>query len=247
MFQARAPILAIAPCPQIPAGHSNMRSIKPSPGGEVKALDPADYRPVSITKSISITGVEGADIDSNGTGAIAINGFGGPPLTVNLANLIIQNVGADRSLSVGVAAIPDGLVTVTHCTVRGYGHGIASPIGTTFLIVDTIVTNNGIGINATSDGLSNFELNHVTASRNRVAGVAILSANVTAVDTVANKNGTGFSVGQGRLFLAHSTVVGNGAGIDIRALGLAVSSGDIHIRANGTDVRGGTLTRVGTQ
>jgi hypothetical protein len=30
-----------------------------SPGGEVKALDPADYRPVTINKSISITGSRG--------------------------------------------------------------------------------------------------------------------------------------------------------------------------------------------
>jgi hypothetical protein len=31
-----------------------------SPGGEIKALDPAPYGVVVITKSISITGVEGA-------------------------------------------------------------------------------------------------------------------------------------------------------------------------------------------
>jgi hypothetical protein len=33
-----------------------------SPGGEIKALDPAPYGVVVITKSISITGVEGAGI-----------------------------------------------------------------------------------------------------------------------------------------------------------------------------------------
>jgi hypothetical protein len=40
------------------------------PGGEVKALDPADYSPVTINKSISITGVVGAGIDTKGGTAI---------------------------------------------------------------------------------------------------------------------------------------------------------------------------------
>ena len=34
-----------------------------SAGGEIKALDPAPYGPVTITNSISITGVEGASIN----------------------------------------------------------------------------------------------------------------------------------------------------------------------------------------
>src|SRR5262249_37253586 len=34
-----------------------------SPGGEIKALDPANYGGVGITKSISLTGVEGASIN----------------------------------------------------------------------------------------------------------------------------------------------------------------------------------------
>src|SRR5947207_1566385 len=62
-----------------------------SPGGEVKALDPADYSPVTINKSISITGVDGAGIDTRGGTAISIN-IGLGVAAINLANLVIQNV-----------------------------------------------------------------------------------------------------------------------------------------------------------
>jgi hypothetical protein len=87
-----------------------------SPGGEVKALDPADYRPVTINKSISITGVPGAGIDTKGGNAITLSIGSG---AINLANLIIQNVSGS-----GVGGISNNVVTssfsvtITHCTVR---------------------------------------------------------------------------------------------------------------------------------
>jgi hypothetical protein len=43
------------------------------PGGEVKALDPADFGPVKITTSISITGVIGAGIQVTPPDQTAVN------------------------------------------------------------------------------------------------------------------------------------------------------------------------------
>ena len=77
-------------------------------------------------------------------------------------------------------------------------------------------------------------------------GVAIAKGNVAAVDTVAEKNGTGFSVSEAGLFLAHSTAIGNGIGVSIPPNASATSFGDNHISGNGTDVKG-TLTKIGTQ
>jgi hypothetical protein len=52
-------------------------------GGEVKALDPADYSPVTINKSISITGVEGAgSIPMGETPSPSIHHQGHPQLTL---------------------------------------------------------------------------------------------------------------------------------------------------------------------
>src|SRR3954452_17098066 len=53
-----------------------------SPGGEIKAREPADYGPVTITQSISITGVDGAGINTPSGDDITINA--GPNDTVNL-------------------------------------------------------------------------------------------------------------------------------------------------------------------
>jgi hypothetical protein len=61
---------------------------KTSAGGEVKALDPADYGGMVITQSISISGVEGAGIDRNSGDAVVINA--GPNDVVNLSHLILD-------------------------------------------------------------------------------------------------------------------------------------------------------------
>jgi hypothetical protein len=211
-------------------------------GGEVKALDPADYSPVTITKSISITGVEGAGIDTNGGIGININAG---PSTVSIANLLIQNVSG--SGTDGIALFPNSTnLKITHCTVRGFATGI-SLIGpaTSFLIADTVVTNNGDGISA--ETLSGGTLDHVVAYGNS-RGVAAVKSVITAVDTIANNNGTGFellNLPGNTLFLARSTAIGNSVGVSVGSAP-GTSFGDNHIKGNGTDVQG-TLTNVGTQ
>jgi hypothetical protein len=91
-------------------------------GGEVKALDPADYFPVTINKSISLTGVVGAGIVTNGGDGIDIR-RSSVTATVNLANLIIENV-SGGSKGVGISTTGPKSLAVTHCTVRGFGTGI---------------------------------------------------------------------------------------------------------------------------
>jgi hypothetical protein len=49
------------------------------------------------------------------------------------------------------------------------------------------------------------------------------------------------------LTIASSTIEGNGTGIAIEAFATATRFGDNHIKDNGTDVKFGTLTNVGTQ
>jgi hypothetical protein len=49
------------------------------------------------------------------------------------------------------------------------------------------------------------------------------------------------------LSVASSTIEGNGTGINLEAPESATSFGDNHIKGNGTDVKGGTLTNIGTQ
>jgi hypothetical protein len=121
------------------------RAVNQNPGiGEVKALDPADYGPVTITKPITITGVPGAGIDTNGGTAVSIDTIG---LGVRLDHLIIQNgIGAIGSTGIAPRVLGSFLI-ITNCTVNGYETGIAANSGN-YLIADTAVTNNRTGISA---------------------------------------------------------------------------------------------------
>jgi Periplasmic copper-binding protein (NosD) len=200
-----------------------------------------DYQPVTINKSISLTGVPGAGIDTQGETGISGGGFNG---TINLANLIIRNVSGSGTSGIGSGGLSS--LNVVHCTVQGYSVGIFVA-SEKFVIADTVVTNNQTGIDV---GLAAGTLDHVTLSNN-ATGVVLETpsphappASVTAVNTIAESNGTGFAVsGFSNLSLARSTVIGNVVGIR----GSATSFGDNHIKGNRTDVQGGTLTNVGRQ
>ncbi len=113
-----------------------------SPGGEIKALDPADYEPMTITKAISITGVEGAGINRTAAGnAFTIKA--GSKDVINLTNLIIDGLNTGQT---GIELASFGSLTVTHCIIRkfrGDGIDIFSSSGMEFLIADVVVSDNG--------------------------------------------------------------------------------------------------------
>ncbi len=90
-------------------------------GGEVKALDPANYFPVTINKAITITGVAGAGIVADGGTAINIIS---PASTVNLANLLIRNQNASSHGSTGIGGIGLSLLTVKQCEIQSFVTGI---------------------------------------------------------------------------------------------------------------------------
>ncbi|MDQ6867223.1 MAG: right-handed parallel beta-helix repeat-containing protein [Pseudomonadota bacterium] len=224
-----------------------------SAGGEIKALDPAHYGRVTIDKSVSITGVEGAGRTLNiATDAITINAQ--PTDTINLSHLILDGV---KTAQNGIVLNSGGSLTITHCTVRNFkitGIYIHTTDQSRFLIADVTVSDNGTGINVFTQGTGTAKgtLEHVSAHRNGggidVAGLA----KVLAVDsTAANNTFEGFFVGsQAVLRLAHSAATGNGTGVRIDTGATAESAGDNFIAGNGfgTDViPPGTLKNVHTQ
>jgi hypothetical protein len=228
-----------------------------SPGGEIKALDPAHYGGVTITNSISITGVEGAGIDLDTatdattavkTGAITINA--GADDTINLSHLTLDGLKTARG---GIVLNSGGSLTISHCTVRNFEFGIfLRPTGNTaFLIADVTSSDNrvaGIEVLAEGTGSARGTLDHVTANKNgngiEVSGATVLAVNSTAADNDV----TGFNVGDVGtvLRLAHSAATGNGTGFFVGA-GTAESAGNNFIRGNGVNVFQGPLTKIGTQ
>ncbi len=178
-------------------------------------------------------------------------------MTVNLANLVIRNLTVGSSHSVGInGGLLPGSLTVRHCTVDGFETGIFGS-GDSVLIADTFVTHNTF--TGTAIGYTVGTLDYVVATTNNI-GVQLGAARqgggsmVTAVDTIAGNNGTGFDVGASvTLFLARSTATSNSVGVNINQgggpfpSGRVESFGDNHIKGNTTDVKGGSLTNVGTQ
>jgi hypothetical protein len=218
-----------------------------SPGGEIKARDPADYGGVIITKSISLTGVDGAGI--LGSNAITINAR--PDDTINVSHLTLDGF---KTAARGIGLNSGGQLIITHCAVRNYtteGIRIAPASGTAnFVIRDVVAVNNAVGIFAIGVGTGNTQgsLDKVLVHKNDFGIGAGARATVLASDSTAdNSSNRGFFIGTGGILrLAHSAATGNGIGVALAAGALVESAGDNFINGNGTDVSG-TLTKFGTR
>jgi hypothetical protein len=220
-----------------------------SAGGEIKALDPANYGPLTVTQSISITGVDGAGINVTGAFGIVINT--GVNDTINLTNLILD--GGRAALS-GILLNTGGSLTITHCVVRNFANGIdlVPNVRLDFLIADTVVSNNsddGITVNELqSTTTASGTLDHVLMKNNSHIGLVVgnlVRVTATASAAINNISGVGFGVeANGFLLLAGSNAVQNHVGVS--SAGTVISFGDNHIFNNDQDVVG-ALTNVGTQ
>jgi hypothetical protein len=137
-------------------------------------------------------------------------------------------------------------LTITHCTVRNYTQaGIQfHPAGdTTFLIADTVASNNfaGIGVGVRDPGSAIGTLDHVSLYKN-TTGIGVGGpAEVLAVDsTAANNLRDGFQVVSGAVLrLAHSGATDNFIGVNVAPGSLAESAGNNFIRGNS-----GTMFKV---
>jgi hypothetical protein len=198
-------------------------------GGEIKALDPANYGGATISKSISLTGVDGAGIDRAG-GPVAITINAGPNDTINLSHLTLDGL---KTAQNGILLNSGGSLTISYCTVRNFkSAGISAispnpnPIGATKITLDHVFTHNN------ADG--------IFINGNAASTLAV-------VDSTASDNVVGIHILAGHLQLAHSTVTGNSfAGVSQEAVPGALSAGNNFIAANGHDVIG-ILLNVGTQ
>jgi len=183
-----------APCRTFQYAHDNVVA-----GGEVQVMDPGDYQPVHITKSISIVN-DGAGpagvLDLPFTGAaIAIDA--GASDRVALRGLDLEGHDNGRY---GVQLNVAGSLNIAKCVMRGFrnsGAGIyvAPTSATAFSITDTIVSNNNQGIRVfpqmtlQGTGQANGVIEGVTATNNSY-GVEIIgpATTVTISRSVISNN-----------------------------------------------------------
>jgi hypothetical protein len=190
--------------------------------GEIKALDPANYGPIVIRQSVTITGVEGASI--NITNGVGIKVLAGASDVVNISNLAFEgNKKAQRGLVVRRV----GSLNVKNCLFRNFasdGIFIEPPSGTTFFrLTDVESSDNGVyGIyfNAKNMAVTNGVLDRVKLHHNNSGLYANRSSNDATLNLVVNAsqatNNTniGFLSGaQGTFALHNSVSTGNAYGL----------------------------------
>jgi hypothetical protein len=226
-----------------------------SAGGEVDALDPAGYGPITISQAITIEGQGWSYIaPPAGGNGITINAGSG---NVAIHGVSLNGAGITGPTN-GIVLNSAGSLTVTNCTLQNFvfdgshqttGNGILmQPTGGTlaFTITNTTASNNGdagIFFNPPSGAPSaNGAIDHVVANANQF-GIFVRpvfatggSIVVTVSDSIVSNNSSiGIFAGQGsatpKVSIDNVTVSSNVFGIEAEnpanvLLGRAVITGN---------------------
>jgi hypothetical protein len=206
---------------------------KTAAGGEIDALDPGGFGPVTITKAITIDGGGGqvASILVSGTNGVVV--AAGPTDVVILHNLRIDGIEGTGSGGIdGIHFQSGAALHVENCNIFGFtANGInvvTSAANVSLFVNNTFLTNDGNGIQvAPSAGNVRSILVQVRAQDNSGFGFLLnTGAGLTGTvidDSSAVINGTGIGVSGGRLFLGNSVIVRNGFGVAITGSGIVSS------------------------
>ena len=171
---------------------------KTAAGGEISVLDPGGYGTVTITKSITISGVgTQASILGTGTNGININ------VTINPASAVItlrhlQINGAGTGVK-GINFVAGGVLVVEDVRVFGFQTGIetaATNTGNTMISNATFHNNSQFGVHAMGGTLT---LENSLLTANGVAVQATTPATVRLSNNGIYNNLTGFGCGGGTL------------------------------------------------
>lgn len=221
-------------------------------GGEIKALTPGDFGPLSIDKALVVTGVEGAGVVAS-SDAIFIHA--GAEDSVSLVGLSLDGA---KVAGNGVKLVSGGALTIKNCILRGFiGIGVSLvPNGVTkFLIEDTIMSDFGwAGVSAMASpangqSAANGRINRVSISNAKWVGVEVgWSNHVSITDSSVANSETGISAGSNsKIVLSHSFVTENKTGVVRFGVTPTIeSAGNNTIRDNVTNVNG-VMAMVGMQ
>ena len=173
-------------------------------GGEIDVLDPGDFGPVTINKSVSIygdaAGVAGT-VPSSGTSGIVISA--GASDVINLHGLSFDGVNASGTS--GVVFLSGARLNISQCVFQGFttsgmtlSPGAGSATATLLVVQNTTILNNatGILIQPTGGIAANVRLRRLRIDGNtgeglRVDGTGGSGAiNAALADSTASFNGS---------------------------------------------------------
>ncbi len=231
-------------------------------GGEIDALDPGDFGPVTITKALTIDGGGGfrAGALLAGTNGITVNAGTGD--VVILRNLRINGGNGNTGGGlIGVQFLQGKTLHVRHCAIFGFtGAGIdfEPAAGGQLFVGDTALTDNQAPAMVIASGsatnLSYATLSRVHMSNNTTGVLAREGSRVTVADSDASGNGcAGFWLNPTKAIavemdIQRSRSTSNTYGVkadDATALGTAVARIS-HLTAVGNGLDGTAATGTGS-
>ena len=225
--------------------------------GEINALDPGGYGPVTITKSITIDG-KGfvSSVLASGTTGVLINLAGTPTGKVTLKNLSISGAGTGIN---GVRVLAAGTVRIEDVKIFGFGTtGISyEPSGNTgsLIVQDSSihdVAGVGILLQPQAGGRARARIRDISLDDNNDglradAALGRISANMSrsSIFDSGQVGGTGVAVGAGGV--AGATVRLSDNDISGNLVGLSVTTGGSSILSFGNNmITGNTVDGVPT-
>lgn len=222
---------------------------KTSTNGEIHAIDPADFGPIAINRSVRLIGTKGASLSRTNAGAIV--GVTVGTAYVEVSGFIIEG-GYTGLATYGVQSTSGSLV-IKDCVienVRVNGIAIApAAAGKTALIEDTTIQRSqqtGVYLIG-GTGIQLVTMNRVTVENAGGYGIWIMpgiAARVTD-STIAHSGYDGISVFRSAtaiLNLAHSNLIGNSRyGLLVDTTGYAQSDGDNAFLGNGVGATFGNV------
>ncbi len=256
------------PCRTFQYVHDNVIAA----GGEIAALDPAGYGPLTIAQAVSVQGHGFASISATSGGdAIVISA--GASDTILLNGLLLDGEGAGRD---GVLVNAAGSVQIVNCVIRHFDHGVDYEASdAAVLSISNTITSDEVGPAAggalgvliqPQSGNPRVMLDAINATHDN-RGVVVAGGQVMLSNSNLSNNNYGLLVGGGQIlvknsvlsnngdagvwtfsptWLAGAAIYGNGTGVLIQG-GAVNSFGDNDIANNGADVSGGSMTSVSPQ
>jgi hypothetical protein len=222
-----------------------------APGGEIVALDPANYGSLTINHQITINGQGWAYVaPPNGGNAITITA--GPSDNVTIHGVVLDGIGATGDIN-GIVFNTGASLTVTDCVVQNFEGN--SGIGLAFVpdaaaklsVSNSYFTNNSFGayIQTSGSGAITVAIER-SAFFGNIEGLKATGAlgtgslNVAVTDSVAaNNTSVGFlaasSTGHSptNIILTRTTISGNPSGVTAGEPNTAIWLNQTTITGNG--------------
>jgi hypothetical protein len=206
-------------------------------GGEIVALDAADYGTFSVTKSVSVMGNSQASIVAASGDAVTI---ATPGVDVLLRGLSINGFGLP--LANGIAMTKGSSLAIEKCLIANFGlHGVAVEAPAAVRIAESTLSGNSNGASIGEGATADVVKSRFTG--NRGAGLLVLAktapTSASVSDSIASGNLAGFESASfdgttpARMAVTRSTAANNSQFGFATSVAAVMSVGDSMASGNG--------------